>query len=294
MAEAKLTKKQRKTKAFRASDDVEKTKVAKSEKGKAKAKEVLAEEGTKEVLSEGKLVQGKAKPAEQPSKKRKREDGIEASSSTSIALPTKKNAEGRRYIVFVGNMAFKTTSEQIAKHFHDHCGETPSVRLLTSKADPAKTSTLSKSKQKSIAKGKAQDPNGVKSKGCAFVEFTSPEALQKALQFHHTALHGRTINVELTAGGGGKGAERKGRIEKKNSNLEEERRKLHEKYVKPANASAKKAKTEDNSAAEKMTGPAWGPNARKSSSGGGGRQSSKPKPPPRWAASGANAVRLNG
>ena len=68
----------------------------------------------------------------------------------------------------------------------------PTIRLLTPKAGP-----------------NGRQPN--KSKGCAFLEFAAKSALQQALKLHQSELDGRMINVELTAGGGGKS---EGRIEK--------------------------------------------------------------------------------
>jgi nucleolar protein 6 len=183
-------------------------------------------------------------------------------------------------------MSFQSTADDIAKHFLSHCGEKPSVRLLTSKGDPAKLAQLSKAKQKSIAKGKASDPSAPTSKGCAFLEFETASALQKALQYHHTQFQGRSINVELTAGGGGKGTDRKEKIKKKNQDLEVERQKIHEKYVK----GQKKEKAEGDKAEEpkKEQLPAWGPRASSSSKSNGTTKI------PRWAASGSNAVRLSG
>ncbi|KAK4057801.1 hypothetical protein OIO90_001020 [Microbotryomycetes sp. JL221] len=85
-------------------------------------------------------------------------------------------------------------------------GETPEVRLLTPK--------LSKyDKNKPVTK----------SKGCAFVEFTQPLALQAALKKHQTELGKRKINVELTAGGGGNSEQRRKKIQSKRAKLTEER-----------------------------------------------------------------------
>jgi len=120
-------------------------------------------------------------------------------------------------------MAFDVTADMLAKHLGRTCGEIPEVRLLTKRPDPTALEGLSNSKKKSIAKGKAKDPSAPVSKGCAFVEFSSPEALQKALRFHHTQFHGRQINVELTAGGGGKSERRKEKIKSKNAGLDKER-----------------------------------------------------------------------
>lgn len=50
-----------------------------------------------------------------------------------------------------------------------------------------------------------------KSRGIAFLELPSSAAMQACLKLHHSLLAGRRINVELTAGGGGKS---EGRVEK--------------------------------------------------------------------------------
>lgn len=58
-----------------------------------------------------------------------------------------------------------------------------------------------------------------KSKGCAFLEFTHRNALQQALKLHQSTLEGRMINVELTAGGGGKGGTRLAKVRERNKAL---------------------------------------------------------------------------
>lgn len=76
----------------------------------------------------------------------------------------------------------------------------PSIRLLTPKPSPA-----------------GGKPN--KSKGCAFLEFTHRNALQQALKLHQSMLDGRMINVELTAGGGGKSENRLIKVKERNKAL---------------------------------------------------------------------------
>ncbi len=66
----------------------------------------------------------------------------------------------------------------------------------------------------------------LKSKGFAFVEFTHRNALQQGLKLHQSELEGRKINVELTAGGGGKSEARIEKVKKRN-------RELHEQRVRP-------------------------------------------------------------
>ncbi|KAN0060370.1 hypothetical protein ACQY0O_007699 [Thecaphora frezii] len=238
------------------------------------------------------------------------EDGTVASESIgqtsspttpASSKPSTSHASGAKLILFVGNMPFDLTSADIAKHFGSTCGEEPTVRLLTKKGDPTALQSLSKSKQKSIAKGKAKDPSAPQSKGCAFIEFQSHTAVQKALRFHHTMLAGRQINVELTAGGGGKSAARKEKIAKKNQALEKERQKIHATYVAPAAASHKAKQAAQQQQQQSDSHPSkkrkvdgegeaqWGRHA----AGGGDRApAAGGRKIPKFAASGANAVRF--
>lgn len=69
-------------------------------------------------------------------------------------------------------------------------------------------------------------PNGrpvAKSKGCAFLEFSAKTGLQQALKLHQSQLDGRLINVELTAGGGGKSESRISKLKERNKELHEQR-----------------------------------------------------------------------
>ena len=199
------------------------------------------------------------------------DDGTSQSSKAQ-----RSNDGGIKYIVFVGNMSYDVTADDLAKHLSDTCGEMPRVRLLTKKGDPSALEKLSNSKKKSIAKGKAQDPSAPVSKGCAFVEFSNAASLQKALRFHHTIFRGRQINVELTAGGGGKSERRKEKIKAKNADLDKERRKIFEKYVKPEAEAHKRKQSERSEQAPDQSKP-----------DGTTRPAKQPK-----FASGANAVRL--
>lgn len=81
-------------------------------------------------------------------------------------------------------------------------GRIPAVRLLTERAESGKPA---------------------KSRGIAFVELATSAEMQACLRLHHTLLNGREINVELTAGGGGKGKERKGKINERNKRIGEQR-----------------------------------------------------------------------
>ncbi|KAI8636752.1 hypothetical protein BD408DRAFT_406927 [Parasitella parasitica] len=173
------------------------------------AADEIPETPAKENAEETKAEKTKAAVAA-PKRKAGESIDIPAEESTTEA-PKKKNRrskkssniEGSRYIVFVGNLPYTTTKEDLEKHF-ESAGDIKSVRLLTDKATG-------------------------KPKGFAFLEFENSKDLNKALAFHHTFFKKRQINVELTAGGGGnKSDARKEKLKVKNERLAEERTKKHE------------------------------------------------------------------
>lgn len=173
----------------------------------------------------------------------------------------------------LGNMPYTITVEDIKAHFAtsgetlaNHArtqltrisvGETPTVRLLTPK--PTSNSPS----------GQKQPP---KSKGCAFIEFTQPLALQAALKKHQSELGGRKINVELTAGGGGNSEQRRKKIQDKRKMLDVEREKA-------AKNKQKKKGGEDGAEVEKVDGVRkWGRNKDGEAEGeGGSAQDGQPK-----------------
>lgn len=104
----------------------------------------------------------------------------------------------KRFILFMGNLSYKTTKEDILTHIKPTGVQPLSVRLQSD----AKTG---------------------KPKGFAFIDLPNFQALDKILNLHHSSLSGRKINIELTAGGGGKGQNRTAKIAGKNAKLDEER-----------------------------------------------------------------------
>ncbi|KAF8445749.1 hypothetical protein L210DRAFT_3528327 [Boletus edulis BED1] len=124
-----------------------------------------------------------------------------------------KNLTKQRFILFLGNLKYTTSPEAIQAHF-SACVPPPSVRLLTPKPS-------TKSSTKTVTK----------SKGCAFLEFKHHGVLQQALKLHHSVLDGRQINVELTAGGGGKSLTRMKKLGERNKELEGQRRKRQDPKV---------------------------------------------------------------
>jgi len=121
---------------------------------------------------------------------------------------SKTEKSKQRFILFLGNLKYTTTLESIEAHFAA-CDPPPTVRLLAPKP----------------AANKPPSRPVMKSKGCAFLEFRHRNALQQGLKLHHSSLDGRQINVELTAGGGGKGEARLSKLKERNKELESQRQK---------------------------------------------------------------------
>lgn len=181
----------------------------------------------------------------------------------------------QRFILFVGNLPFDVGVDDIKGHFTDKKSSSKgpsSVRLLTTKTN---------------GKGPA------KSKGCAFLEFANPAALQRALEYHHTEYNGRKINVELSAGGGGNSHERREKIRAKNEVVDKERAETLEKKK------AEKAKTLESSTSAPPTAihasranllKQQASQAKKSA--GSNRTPARSTPAPKRGFTGANAISL--
>lgn len=82
----------------------------------------------------------------------------------------------KKYVLFVGNLPYTVTREQVEEHFKK-TGGVKAVRIP---------------KEKGTEKGK----------GFAYVEFNSHISHRIALRLHNTTLGGRRINVEFTSAGG--------------------------------------------------------------------------------------------
>ncbi|KAI9700911.1 MAG: hypothetical protein M1820_006672 [Bogoriella megaspora] len=146
--------------------------------------------------------------------------------NTKTGLPSTASKKNR-FIVFVGNLPFSTTTPTLQSHFH--AVRPSAVRHIT-------------------------DKDTSKSKGFAFLEFEAYDRMKTCLKlFHHSLLEGRKINVELTAGGGGKGEKRKEKLGEKNKRLGDQRRK-DAKERKKEGAGKRREKTD--SLGERETGGA--------------------------------------
>ncbi|KAF9110076.1 hypothetical protein BGX27_006828 [Mortierella sp. AM989] len=224
----KTTKKQKKASEFRSKkkklddsiadvpeEDTPETQSKDAEKKDTEAKQKTSKRKNNEIdganvdvdaTEDGKKKRRRGKGA---SKDEPAKEAVEETEKGEAVKPVKAPPKNQKFIVFVGNLPFNITKEQLEKHF-EACGKISSVRVQTDKVTK-------------------------KGKGFAFMEFSDVESMQKALFFNKTLLEKRPINVELTAGGGGnKSATRKQKIAEKNEALNEERRKLHEKHIAPA------------------------------------------------------------
>lgn len=104
----------------------------------------------------------------------------------------KKPKAPPRFLLFVGNLPYDVSEEEIRKHF-----EPTVISQIRIRSD----------------------------KGIAFLEFSGDDAsvrLYHALKFHHSRLRNRKINVELTAGGGGNTKARLAKLREKNETIQKE------------------------------------------------------------------------
>ena len=100
---------------------------------------------------------------------------------------TQKGTKKIPYIIFVGQLAYSTTSDMIYNHFHSTLIKSFDSELITKESMKIRLLTDSKTK---------------KSRGMAFIELSTPEIMYECLKLHLTYLDGRRINVERSAGGG--------------------------------------------------------------------------------------------
>jgi nucleolar protein 6 len=154
--------------------------------------------------------------------------------STNKPIANVENSsKPQRFILFIGNLPYSTTTPQIESHF--------------SKLSP-------------ISIRHSTDKATGRSKGFAFLEFSGYDKMKTCLKLYHHSIfdpdegkdekdsqqkdkkkRGRRINVELTVGGGGGRSEkRKEKIKGKNVKLEQERERRRVKELEDGEAEAKK------------------------------------------------------
>ncbi|KAH0438043.1 RNA binding protein [Colletotrichum camelliae] len=185
--------------AVPAEEDVKEEK--KSKKGKKdKKKEAKAKEETKPETN------GEEKSKKKDKKSKKTKEETAPAPAAAAEEQEEEPAEGgkrEKYIVFVGNLPYTANKESIRAHFSAY---SPSaVRCLN----------------------KDNNPNVCR--GIAFLEFSNGSNMRTCLdKMHHTEFDdglspARRINLELSAGGGGKSRFRQEKIKSRNVQLDENR-----------------------------------------------------------------------
>ncbi|CAL5866519.1 uncharacterized protein PFLUO_LOCUS728 [Penicillium psychrofluorescens] len=120
--------------------------------------------------------------------------------------------KGNRFIAFVGNLPYSANMESLTKHFEKN--PPAGIRVATKKEDSRKC------------------------RGFAFIEFDNFDRMKTCLKLYHHSMFddgkypARRINVELTAGGGGKSDHRQAKIKAKNEKLNDERQRDAQKIQK--------------------------------------------------------------
>jgi len=126
----------------------------------------------------------------QPETGKKKNGEINDNAVGTTAEPLKrKKAKDRSYTLFIGNLSYDTTREDIFAHFHK-CGYIKEVRVPRSKEDNSP-------------------------RGFAYLEVDDSTVYEKVLSMHHSFLKKRRINVECTFGGSNKSTKRKALIKTK-------------------------------------------------------------------------------
>lgn len=201
MSEIKLTKKQRKAAEFKDAKLKEEREEIKEAKQERKRALELAE--TEKAAEAAAVV-----PKKRKTRRGKKGKGV-------------NGGTGPRFILFVGNLPYDITEEQLIAHFKSSKPDRFRIR---------------------------QD------KGIAFMEFDNDtkeiqSKMELALKMHHLMLGNRKINVELTVGGGGNSENRVTKLKDKNEKMLEERR-LKTKQKIQDDAAKKKKRLEETTSSE--------------------------------------------
>ncbi|KAK9880308.1 hypothetical protein WA026_010186 [Henosepilachna vigintioctopunctata] len=112
----------------------------------------------------------------------------------NVEVEHKKNSEKKsRYVLFVGNLGYSTTKDELAAHF-EKAGNVVDVRIPTEK-------------------------DTYKPRGFGYVEFADEAGHQRGLDLNGSQLSNRTIKVEYTQGGNKKSENQKSEIKSQNFKL---------------------------------------------------------------------------
>ncbi|KAL2112807.1 hypothetical protein VUR80DRAFT_6378 [Thermomyces stellatus] len=197
-----------------------------SKKAEKKKKKMMMQEKADESTEEGKENGvGAEAAAEQAQAEVPDDTKKEGAEQGEEGAEEARGGKKPRFIVFVGNLPYSATAESIKAHFAPL--HPTSVRCLNKRDDPTKC------------------------RGCAFVEFSSSKSIRTCLdKWHHSTFDdgiskARKINIEMTAGGGGRKSNRMEKIKEKNAKLNEKRARRIEKEKKMKKEAEKESAEED-------------------------------------------------
>ncbi|KAK2764776.1 RNA binding protein [Colletotrichum kahawae] len=197
--EKKKKKDKKSKKAKTEGEDVKEEKKSKKEKNDKK-KEAKAKEETKPETN------GEEKSKKKDKKSKKTKEEVAPAPAPAAEEQEEEPAEGgkrEKYIVFVGNLPYTANKESIRAHFSAY--------------NPSAVRCLNKDNNPNVCRG------------IAFLEFSNGSNMRTCLdKMHHTEFDdglspARRINLELSAGGGGKSRFRQEKIKSRNVQLDENR-----------------------------------------------------------------------
>ncbi|ORY97564.1 hypothetical protein BCR43DRAFT_523710 [Syncephalastrum racemosum] len=189
MDNKKLTKREQKAAAFR---DRKKKKPSLDEEKAVPEQDVVDQPDAQNESGDSSFKQAqKKRKADQDGdgqqKKRKR-------GTRGVKARERQQQQKSRYILFVGNLAKDVGKEDLSKFLAEQVDGEVEVRLGTVKGTN-------------------------ESKGYAFAEFKNNDCFMKCLQLDGQKFASRKLNIQLTAGGGGKTAARTEKIKERNDTL---------------------------------------------------------------------------
>ncbi|EPY51655.1 RNA-binding protein [Schizosaccharomyces cryophilus OY26] len=197
---SKVSKKKLKSLEYRSKKFAKKSKTLEDHEKEVEDRNVAQEQKLNKNAQDEATKNSEAKTTEKDKQEKKRPLEGESEPPKGKLKKQKTDKKEKRVILFVGNLPKNSDVETLQLHFK-RAGQAPQVRIPTEKGTG-------------------------RQRGYAFVEYINPrsDVISKALKFHHTLYKDRKINIELTAGGGGKKETRMNKIKEKNKKWTEERR----------------------------------------------------------------------
>lgn len=119
------------------------------------------------------VARGKGNSGDRPSRGRREFSPDRSSNRRQFGSPTRRDPSEPSETVFVGNLAWSATEDDLRSHF-ESCGDIVDVRL-------------------------PEDRYSGRKKGFGYVTFDSVEAAQKALEMNGSEIAGRQVRLDFSA-----------------------------------------------------------------------------------------------